>query len=535
MKKILLILLLLLACTTIVFSQVIITDEVDPSGPDTSAMLEIRSSDKGLLIPRMDSTIRVNIATPATGLLVYQNDGTAGFYFYNGTEWVCLNASVTGRPDEICDTDTNTRIQVEANPNDDIIRFDMAGTEYFRMDSGRLEVLNTGKSVFVGEGAGTNDNLTDNKNTALGYYSLNLNINGSLNTAIGYCSLLKNTGSSNTAIGYKTLDKDTTGWGNTAVGMNSMSNNTTGYANNALGRYSLRDNTTGYYNSAFGGYSLAYNTSGYYNTAVGYNADVGDTSLVNATAIGANAIVSQSNSMVLGNNVNVGIGTSSPDQTALLELKSSNQGFLPPRMTHAQMCAISSPSVGLVVYNSTNNKPAYCNGLEWMYFDGTHSAPALQIGAFAHGGVIFYLDGSGGGMVCAVSDQSSGAEWGCDGTTISGADGTAIGTGAQNTLDIVAGCSTAGIAAHICDTLTLNGYTDWFLPSKDELNEMYLNKATIDATAIANGGTAFVISTSYWSSSEYNNNFAWLQYFTNGSLYYTNKDYSFYVRAVRAF
>jgi hypothetical protein len=72
------------------------------------------------------------------------------------------------------------------------------------------------------------------------------------------------------------------------------------------------------------------------------------------------------------------------------------------------------------------------------------------------------------------------------------------------------------------------------LPSKDELNEMYINKATIDSTALANGGTAFV-STYYWSSSEYSNDDAWGKSFTSGNQGYISKSYTYSVRAVRAF
>ncbi|MBU0766107.1 MAG: DUF1566 domain-containing protein, partial [Bacteroidetes bacterium] len=139
-----------------------------------------------------------------------------------------------------------------------------------------------------------------------------------------------------------------------------------------------------------------------------------------------------------------------------------------------------------------------------------------------YGGVVFYDDGTNV-YISATSDQSSSAEWGCLGTSISGADGTVIGTGKQNTVDIEAGCTTAGIAADICANLLLNGYDDWFLPSKEELNLMYINKSTI-------GGFS---SSFYWSSSEYSSVNAWIQYFNDGSQNYFTKNNPNRVRCVR--
>ncbi len=236
--------------------------------------------------------------------------------------------------------------------------------------------------------------------------------------------------------------------------------------------------------------------------------------------------------------VSINTDGSTPDGSAMLDVKSTDKGFLPPRMTEIQRDAISSPVAGLVVWCTNcgaSGELQVNNGSTWTNMIGGAAAVYVPpaIGDYHQGGVIFYLDGSGGGLICAVSGQT--AEWGCYGTPISGADGAAIGTGSQNTIDIEAGCTTSGIAADVCANLSLNGYTDWFLPSKDELNEMYINKAAIDATAIINGGVAFV-STYYWSSSEYNNHSAWYQDFINGSqgniikFEHTNR-----VRAVRAF
>ena len=165
----------------------------------------------------------------------------------------------------------------------------------------------------------------------------------------------------------------------------------------------------------------------------------------------------------------------------------------------------------------------------------------LAIGDTHQGGIIFYLDASGGGLVAAPTDQSSAVEWGCYGNDISGADGTAIGTGYQNTIDIEAGCTTLFTAADICANLTLGGYSDWFLPSKDELNLMWTNLADSDGDGVNNGVTdpnnlGGFANYYYWSSTEIVNNDAWNQYFTNGFQNATNKNFdNGNVRAVRAF
>ena len=96
-----------------------------------------------------------------------------------------------------------------------------------------------------------------------------------------------------------------------------------------------------------------------------------------------------------------------------------------------------------------------------------------------------------------------------------------------------------GGAAKVCNdySITVNGitYSDWFLPSKDELNQMYEHKAAINSAAAANSGSNFS-NVYYWSSTEYDNGSAWEQYFFNGFQdFHFIKDNSFNVRAVRAF
>ena len=143
------------------------------------------------------------------------------------------------------------------------------------------------------------------------------------------------------------------------------------------------------------------------------------------------------------------------------------------------------------------------------------------------GGLVFYIDGtSQHGLVCAATDQSTAAEWGCYGTSIVGTS-SALNTEAANTTAIVTGCATPGIAAKLCYDLDLNAYNDWNLPSKDELNLMYVN--------LNLQGLGGFNNNIYWSSSEYNSWTALNFQFSNGASTNRNKGAVLFVRAVRAF
>ncbi|MGE0587372.1 MAG: hypothetical protein AB7O48_02275 [Cyclobacteriaceae bacterium] len=169
---------------------------------------------------------------------------------------------------------------------------------------GQLEMLNTGLSVFIGEGAGANDDLTDNQNVFVGFEAGNQNTTGAGNTSAGIYTLRSNTtGNYNTAFGLNTLYANTTGLENTAVGIQTLQTNTEGIKNTGVGTGALTLNSTGNYNTAIGANALLFNEAGSNNTAIGNNADIdydGVTTYNNATAIGANAIVKASNAIQLG-------------------------------------------------------------------------------------------------------------------------------------------------------------------------------------------------------------------------------------------
>jgi hypothetical protein len=142
------------------------------------------------------------------------------------------------------------------------------------------------------------------------------------------------------------------------------------------------------------------------------------------------------------------------------------------------------------------------------------------------GGKVFYVtDGGAQGLEAAPADSVS-SIWGCFGEEIGGTS-TGVGSGAANTDAIIGGCTTEtdSTAAEVARMYELNGLTDWFLPSKDELNLLYLQKDVV-------GGFTSGI---YWSSSQASAVGAWVQSFGGFGQIDDDKGFINRVRAVRAF
>jgi len=165
-------------------------------------------------------------------------------------------------------------------------------------------------------------------------------------------------------------------------------------------------------------------------------------------------------------------------------------------------------------------------------------ASPLAIGKTYQGGIIFYLNAAKShGLIAAPTDQGTDSTWwnGAYLPVAAGPDNTAIGMGQANTEAIVAAQGAGGYAARLCYDLVIGKYTDWYLPSKDELNLMYTNIGPGAAAPLTNvGGFASAL---YWSSSgyQYDDRYAWGQGFGANGQSPTPKSYPFRVRAVRSF
>jgi trimeric autotransporter adhesin len=241
--------LLLLALSMSVSAQVGIN--TDGSVPDNSAMLDVKSTTKGVLIPRMTLAQRIAIASPANGLMIYQTDNTPGFYYNSGIAtipaWVMVGAGsswgLTGNSGTVEGTNF-------IGTTDDVpVTFKL-----FNQLAGKIE--------------------HSTNNTSLGYLS--------------FCS--NTTGNSNTAFGTMALYSNTDGYGNTANGRMALFSNTYGISNTAYGRNTLFNNTYGNHNTALGSAALYSNTTGYSNVAIGTSALKSNTTISNLVAIGDSAL-----------------------------------------------------------------------------------------------------------------------------------------------------------------------------------------------------------------------------------------------------
>jgi len=226
--------------------------------------------------------------------------------------------------------------------------------------------------------------------------------------------------------------------------------------------------------------------------------------------------------------VSVNTDGSAPDPAAMLEIKSDSKGLLLPRVDYLNLP--TNPTAGLLVYIIAH--APYGNGL--YFSDG---AGWVKIGATTHyigqqtgGGIVYYVDSTGQhGLIAATADCPLDYPYGCQADSIIGANGTAIGDGAANTAAIVSGCPAAETAAMACDTLTSNGFSDWFLPSRDELDSLYHQKQVV-------GG--FVDDNIYWTSTQQSTPAAWVVIFYASPppiVGWTDKSGYLKVRCIRKF
>ena len=310
MKKTILTLAVIIGLSTMSYAQVAVTN--DGSMPDNSAMLDVKSTEKGMLVPRMTAAQRDAIASPANGLLVYVTDDDQ-FYYNEGTA-ASPSWKAVGGAQEINDLgDAKSEayslfLGNHAGENDDGNNYNTAtGVSSLRANtSGKRNAAFGAYSLYY--------NTTGLGNTAFGHASLYKNQTGYSNVAVGVRSLYKNTDRSNlvavgdsalfnngngasqpddatynTAVGSKALYGNTTGYRNTAIGSLSLKSNTGGDFNTALGYASLKQNSNGDGNTAIGNAAMAFNSTGENNTALGFGSLYLNTTGDNNVALGTDA------------------------------------------------------------------------------------------------------------------------------------------------------------------------------------------------------------------------------------------------------
>jgi len=259
----------------------------DASQPNKNAILDVKSGNKGILIPRMTTEARNRIPN-TQGLLVY-DISTDNFWFNTGRGWRCIpredddrggdawllrGNNNTNDKTSFLGTTNNVPLNIRVN-NQQSGRIDpKAETAFWGYKAGAMDAHKDTATFNTGVGAYALQANTDGSwNTAMGNRTLYSNTQGFGNTGLGYNALYSNTeGRLNTGVGLSSLSSNTTGGGNTAVGVLSLGSNSTGGANTAVGDQAMWLNTTGSENAAVGMFALNTNSEGTGNTAMGWNA-----------------------------------------------------------------------------------------------------------------------------------------------------------------------------------------------------------------------------------------------------------------------
>lgn len=264
----------------------------------------------------------------------------------------------------------------------------------------------------------------------------------------------------------------------------------------------------------------------------------------------------------------VGINTDNnvPDESAMLDVRSTDKGMLVPRMTTSQRTSISNPATGLLIFDTDTATFWFYTGARWeninpdlnanlsiqarldrgetpmeIYSSDNSLLDALY-GKTYQGGLIFYFNTMDGmGLVAAPTDQSNGAKWGCFPNYLDYVNNPAIGGGIDNTAEIMLHCGQTGTGAKICDELSLNAYSDWFLPNRAELLLMFEKLADSDGNGNNTGGSdpgnlGGFNDVEYLTSTQADDTNCYTIDFNSGTNNQSaSKNETYYVRAARAF
>lgn len=228
--------------------------------------------------------------------------------------------------------------------------------------------------------------------------------------------------------------------------------------------------------------------------------------------------------------------------TAVKTAVDDNQTQIDDKQTQIDALSTRVDGSAEAVLGNNPGDMQYWDGSQWVVLDAPTAANAtlgfcggapswscFKVGDTGPGGGIVFLVNPDGvsGLEAATADIPGNPTWGCEGFVTGTV--TDIGSGAANTSTLVSTCG-VGTAARAADDFIFGGKEDWYLPSKDELNTLYLQKDKVGG--FGTGSNAF-----YWSSSEFDANNAWDQNFDTGVQDNTNGkgNTAIRVRAIRSF
>lgn len=478
-------------------------------------MLDVVSTDKGVLIPRLTQTQRDNILEPTIGLLIFQTDNPVGFYYYNGTAWAIVGTTPSEQAAIAANTSKMgiTTEQVAAIiANSEKISADGSVTTHNDVsNAGSGQIITAEERTKL---SGVEDNATADMTGSeiKDAYEAEDDTNAFDDEAKS-----KLEGIEANATADQTLTEILTV--STDAGENKITNLATPIAD--------ADAATKKY--------------------VDDNDDTGtdDQTLTEILTESSDA----------GTNKITNLGTPTEDADAATKKYVDDNLELP-----------ASPTSGTMAYYDGNDWTSLAPGEEGQYLSYCDGKPSWEpcgdedptvveykVGDYVEengvGGVVFYIlqagdigyvEGEQKGFIAALEDESGTHSWGCNDTDLPTVPNTSsddnlsfgdrVGDGAYNHSRIVVECQEPSAAARIIGARRPPG---WYLPSIQELNLMYLNRDLINATAADNGGSDFDDNPGYWSSTEFAADGA--KFIAVGIIGAQMKSTEFNLRAIRSF